>query len=253
MKKSLAFLIFFFITCAAGQVRPALAQNPLNIGSEFTMPGANPNGHDDVWDQTDEEEGRKSPALAAVYSLLLPGMGELYAGNYGMGKFFTIAEGGLVIALIGMDRYANWLQDDARDYAVRHAQAHIDGKDDRFYNALGNFNSVDLYNEQVLRSRDPEKAYDPSPNSSYYWRWDNSSNREEYRDLRVSSDERFNDTRFIAAAIGVNHVVSAINAARIAFTHNKSLQHSNTFDIHADVMGGFAHPNGVMITLTRSF
>jgi hypothetical protein len=36
---------------------------------------------------------RKSPALAILYSILLPGMGELYAGDYSSGKYFTIADG----------------------------------------------------------------------------------------------------------------------------------------------------------------
>ena len=134
-----------------------------------------------------------------------------------------------------------------------HAQVNLSGKDDRFYNAIGNFNTVDAYNEQVLRARDPEKTYDPSPSSRYYWRWDNPANREEYRDLRVSSDERFNDTRFIAAAIGVNHLVSAINAARLALSHNKSIHHAGAIDFHADVIGGLANPTGIRLTLTRSF
>lgn len=252
MKTSLVILMLFAASFAAGQSHPPLDRNALTIGSRFTMSSAIANQRDDMFDQTDNGGEKKSVALAAVYSLLLPGMGELYAGDYGIGKYFTIAEGGLIIALVGMDRYANWLQDDARRYAAEHARVSWDGKDDRFFNAIGNFNSVDLYNEQVLRDRDPEKTYNPSPGSSFYWQWDNQANREQYRDLRVSSDERFNDTRFLAAAIAVNHLVSAINAARIAFSHNRSLQQGSTFDLHADVIGGVAHPNGLMITLTRS-
>ncbi len=36
---------------------------------------------------------KKSVGLAAIYSLLLPGMGELYAEGFSSGKYFLIAEG----------------------------------------------------------------------------------------------------------------------------------------------------------------
>ncbi|MBI3363708.1 MAG: hypothetical protein HY033_02240 [Ignavibacteriae bacterium] len=253
MKSSLLALTMLLTSLAGGQSHPRLSNGSLGLDPRFSMSAITAGSHIDVFDQSENSGEKKSAALAAFYSLLLPGMGELYSGNYGMGKYFTIAEGGLVIALVGMDRYANWLQDDARRYSVQHAQVKLDGKDDRFFNAIGNFNDVDAYNEQVLRSRDPEKTYDPAPNSAYYWKWDNPANREGYRDLRVSSDERFNDTRFIAAAIGVNHLVSAINAARLAISHNKSMQHGSTFDLHADVIGGIANPSGIKLTLTRTF
>ncbi|HUN66163.1 MAG TPA: hypothetical protein VMW43_08665 [Bacteroidota bacterium] len=194
---------------------------------------------------------RKSPALALLYSLLLPGMGELYAGDYSGGKYFTILEGGLVVALIGMDRYANWLQTDAFTYAAQHAGAQTNGKDDRYYVALGDYNDVNQYNAAQLRMRLPQNLYDPT--GSYYWKWDNTADRNSYFDMKTTSDNRFNDARFIGAAIAVNHIVSAINAARIAVSHNKSLSQTSLIDVHAGVIGGLANPSGVMITFTRNF
>lgn len=201
----------------------------------------------------DREGGsdKKSVTLAALYSFLLPGMGELYAGDYSFGKYLTIVEGGLIVTLIGFDRYANWLQDDARGFAVQHAQASIGGKDDRYFIAIGDFDNVYAYNEEALRGRDPENVY--NPNSGYYWQWDNTTNRNTYRDVKVSSDERFNDTRFVAAAIAVNHLISMVDAVRIAVKHNKNLSQGSTFDLHADVIGGLAAPSGIRLTLTRNF
>ncbi len=196
-------------------------------------------------------EGKKSVPLAALYSLLLPGMGELYAGDYSFGKYLTMLEGGLIVTLVGFDRYANWLQDDARTYAASHAQVNINGKDDRFFNAIGDFNNVYAYNEELLRLRSPEDMYNPQ--SSYFWNWDSPGNREVYRGMKVTSDERFNDTRFVAAAMFVNHFVSAINAARTAIAHNKQSAEGSGFDLHAGVMGGLAAPQGIRLTLTRNF
>lgn len=192
----------------------------------------------------------KSPSLAALYSLLLPGMGELYAGDYSFGKYLTMVEGGLVVTLLGFDRYANWLQDDARNYAVLHAGANISGKDDAYFNAIGDFDNVYAYNQELLRGRNVN-TYNPS--AGYYWQWDNTANRNVYRDMKVSSDERFNDTRFIAAAIAVNHLISIVDAVRTAIKHNKNLSQGNAFDLHAGVIGGLSAPRGIRLTLTRTF
>jgi len=206
-----------------------------------------------MFDDEQQPSGKKSVALAAAYSLLLPGMGELYAGEYGTGKYFTIAEGALWVTLLSFDRYANWLQDDARRYAVQHASVQLKGQDDRFFNAVGNFDSVGGYNEQVLRDHQLHKVYDESLNSKYYWQWDDPANRQNYRDIRVSSDERFNDTRFVAAVIGINHLLSAINAARLTISHNKHLGEEGSIDLHANLLGGITHPNGILLSVTHRF
>jgi len=195
-------------------------------------------------------DGRKSVGLAALYSFLLPGMGELYAGDYSFGKYLTIVEGGLVVTLLGFDRYANWLQDDARGFAVRHAQVNINGKDDQFFTAIGDFDNIYAYNDEILRERNVTLY---NPGAGYFWQWDNTANRNIYRDQKIASDERFNDTRFIAAAIAVNHLISIVDAVRTAIRHNKNLSQGNAYDLHADVIGGIAAPRGVRLTLIHSF
>ena len=54
-----------------------------------------------------ETTEKKSVGLGIIYSLLLPGMGELYADAYNTGKYFTIADGVLWGTLIGMSAYSN--------------------------------------------------------------------------------------------------------------------------------------------------
>jgi hypothetical protein len=194
---------------------------------------------------------KKSIGLAVLYSMLLPGMGELYAGEYNSGKYFTIAEGALWITLGSVHWYANWLQNDARNFAVQHAGITQEGRTDQYFIDVGNFGNTYTYNQAVTRSRDYFKVYDPA--SSFAWQWDSEVNREQYRQLRVSSDEMFNNTRFVAAAIAINHLVSAINAGRLALSHNKSIDEAGLIDIHADVLGSFAHPDGIMISVSRNF
>lgn len=193
--------------------------------------------------------GRKSVGFAVIYSLLLPGMGELYAGDYGTGKYFTGAEGVLWLGLAAVDLHARSLRDDARSYAALHADFNPSGKDDIYYINVGNFDDVYAYNEQVLRDRDAYKLYEPA---SSYWRWDAAANRELYRDRRVSSDAMFNNTRFVVAALAVNRVLSAINAARLVVSGNREGS-GGVIDIGARVLGGPLRPHGIALTITREF
>jgi len=197
------------------------------------------------------EEGRKNVGLGVLYSLLLPGMGELYAGGYGSGKYFTSVEGVLWLTLGAIDLHARSLQDDARSFASQHAGFDQSGKDDSYFINVGNFPDVWSYNEAVLRDRDAYKLYDPF--SSEFWQWDSGANRELYRDQRVASDQMFNNTRFVFAAIAVNHVLSAINAARLIVSGNRALSPEEPLEIGASVLGGMAHPHGIALSVTRRF
>ncbi len=194
---------------------------------------------------------KKSVPTAILYSLLLPGMGEMYAGNYGRGKYFTIAEGVLWVTLIGFDQYGRWLQDDARSYAVQHADISLSGKNDRYFIDIGEYMSVQDYNQQMLRDRTPHKVMDE--NSSLAWNWDTKANQLNFRNLRISSDQAFNNTKFVAAAIIINHIVSAIDAARLVVLHNRQVDAASSIDIHANVMGGITNPHGIMISFKKNF
>jgi hypothetical protein len=194
---------------------------------------------------------KKNVTTAVLYSLLLPGMGELYVGNYGTGKYFTIIESALWLTMGGYDWYATGLRDDSRRFAIQHAQINLNGKDDQYFVDIGEFRNVYDYNVQILRNRTPQNVYNPATS---YWSWDSDASRNQFTDLRIASDERFNDMRFVAAAIAVNHLVSAVNAARMAILHNREADAgSNLLDVHASVLGGLAHPNGIMVSISKTF
>ena len=167
------------------------------------------------------------------------------------GKYFTIAEGALWLGLYGVDRHATALQDDARRYAAIHAGTTLQGKDDQYFVDISNFHDVYVYNDQVLRDRDHEKVYDPM--GADYWSWDSEANRNTFRDQRVSADKMFNNTRFVVAAIAVNHVVSAINAARLAFSHNRKLDALGSIDVRAGLLGMDGRPDGIVVSVAHRF
>ncbi len=239
------FLIFMAVQVAVAQ--PSLIEPLEKNGAPKTLSINNA----DFTSPLMEVEGKKSVPLAVLYSLLLPGMGELYVDDYRTGKYLTAAEGMLWVTLIGLDRYGTWLQDDARTFAVQHAGISLAGKNDRYFVDVGNYNTVYDYNEKMLRDRNPYKLY--GENSAFAWVWDARANREYYRDLRIKSDNMFNSVNFVAAAIAVNHIISAINAARVAMSYNARADHASSLEIRAGVMGGIGHPHGIMISVSKSF
>ena len=201
--------------------------------------------------ETASSAEKKSVGLAAFYSLLLPGMGELYVGDYSSGKYSTIAEAALWIGWTGYQLYGNWVQTDARNFAVQHASVNLANKEDQFFTDIENFPNVYAFNTEMYRERQSYKAYNSQ--SASYWSWDNDVNRASYRDLRVSSDETFNSSRYVAAAIVVNHVLSAFSAARQAISHNDEIEKSSGFEIHARLLGNLARTDGVMISVSKNF
>src|SRR5512143_179554 len=87
-------------------------------------------------------EGKKSVGLAALYSLALPGMGELYAGSFSSGKYFLVAEGLLWLTYAVFQVRADALRDDSRAFAVAHAGITLQGKNDQYFVDIGNFVSI---------------------------------------------------------------------------------------------------------------
>jgi TM2 domain-containing membrane protein YozV len=200
----------------------------------------------------DSSPQKKSPTLAAIYSLLVPGMGELYAGGFGLGKYFLIAESGLWLTYAAFDIYGNSLRDDARAFAVQHAGINPAGKNDQYFIDIGNFLTTQAFNDQRLRDREFSRVYDV--NAGYAWNWGDDASRAAYRDQRISSENMYNNKKFVVTAIIINHVASAINAARSAISHNKDVDNAmGELRVNAEVIGGWLHPQGVMLTVSKGF
>jgi hypothetical protein len=195
---------------------------------------------------------KKSVGMAALYSLLLPGMGELYAEGFSSGKYFLIAEGALWLGYAAVEIHGNDLRDGARSYAVAHAGVDVTGKDDDFFVDIGNFMTVDDYNEKRLRDREVARLYDPA--AGYSWRWDTDASRATYKDQRISSENMYNNRKFVGIAILVNHIVSAINAARCAIAYNRAQEDVlGDLQLSSRILGEAVRPHGVAVTVAHSF
>jgi hypothetical protein len=238
MKKNISGIVIFLIVATVAE-----AQHDLyTFRSELTLSARQP--VQTVEPLTIE---KKSAATAVLYSLLLPGMGELYADGFDEGRYSLIAEGGLWLTYLSFRQYGSWLQDDARSFAASRAGATVTGKNDQYFVDLGNFNDTYEYNEKQLRDRELEKVYDVS--AGYYWKWDSDNSRKEYRALRVSSERVLNNSKFIIATIVVNRIISAINAARLVRLYNtRTTESLGSWWLESSVINDGLKPDGLRLS-----
>jgi len=191
-------------------------------------------------------QSKKSVGLGVVYSLLLPGMGELYADSYGSGKYFTIADGILWGTLIGMNVYTDWKTANYKSYAESKAGVDNTEKDATYYARIGEYNSLESYNNEKALERNFDEMY---LNKSYSWEWNSIEERRTYRDIWSASEQTKNDIRFVVGGLILNRIASAINAARLVTSYNNSLEEEVSWNFSV----GFANQPNLPTSLTFNF
>jgi TM2 domain-containing membrane protein YozV len=171
---------------------------------------------------------KKSVGLAIVYSLILPGMGELYAGNFSAGKYHLLAEGGIWLAYASLRLHGTWEKNDAHSFAVEHAGISYDGKASQYDVDIGNFMTLEDFNNAKLRNREYDLMYS---GSGYTWSWDTDADRQKFRSMRIDADRAFNNSKFIVAVAVVNRLVSAFRVGRFVAAQNKLLSDNWNFQL----------------------
>lgn len=167
--------------------------------------------------QTQKE--KKSVVRAALYSALLPGLGENYVGSKTKAKFFFATEALTWISYIAFHSYGNWKKDDMIAYANEKAGASLEGKSDEFIDWVGFYNSSDEFNS-LGRVSDPDRQY--LSNADELWQWSNEQDKEAFRSYKNSSRDAFRHADFmIVAAIGTR-IISILDAIRTAKSHNRT-------------------------------
>ncbi len=233
-------------TPRVGDDRPLVAQRALD-GPETALPDArmetpNPPGVD----------GKRSPVLAGLLSLVLPGAGQFYNGNRS-GWFF------LGIEAAGWITYASTRQtgQDIETQYKRFADGHWTFeryRDDSFEDCPTNGHSDDGTPDSTLvvlyDTRRDDYYEDIGKLDIYSCGWDQQANREHYRDMRNESNDFLRASRTAGTVVFLNHLVSGILAARGAAKHNASLPGGAELGIQLNP--SFTNPGAVM-TVSRRF
>lgn len=153
---------------------------------------------------------KKSPGVALLLSLVLPGAGHYYLDRMDVGKYFLGADAVGWIGLVTMNVYGNSVQDDARSYSAIHADiTNPGGQDDDFYTNIGSYNSVYEYNNAKLSTGEYNSLYSTTAN---YWDWDNMDNRNFYNSQRKQSERIYNNRIVFSSLLIVNRIVAGISA-----------------------------------------
>lgn len=148
---------------------------------------------------------------ALLRSLILPGWGHKMLGERTSGRRLALAEAALWLTYAVTAGAAGWLEQDYRAYAILHAG--IDYADlpdsDIYYFRLGQFDSMQEYNEAQLRLRSPGTLYPLG--SGIDWRWDPTSSTERYNQLYKASRRAAKAASFTLGGMVLNRAIAAIH------------------------------------------
>jgi hypothetical protein len=196
-----------------------------------------------------ENSGKKSTGLAILYSLVLPGMGELYAGDYSLGKYLTAADVVFWGAAIGFDTYGKWEEDNYKAFAKSKGGVTYTGSDEDFYARVGSYMSVNTFNREQELNRNFGDVYNTDV---YYWNWNDNDTRKEYRNMWTSSEQAYNNVRFAVGALILNRIVSIINAVRLVNRHNKSINTQQSWNVNFGIENSFTQNSGIKVNFIKA-
>lgn len=157
----------------------------------------------------------QSPRRAFWLSLLVPGWGQHLSGNETSARSFAAAEVALWGVVLGWQHVEGLRRDTYYTYAAQHAQAQAKGKTGEYLDDLGFYQSRHQHNRLAVIDGGGD-AYLYPETDSYFWEWDEDASRQRYRSLRNSATSAGRQALYATGLVVVNHLVSAIHAARTA-------------------------------------
>ncbi|KPJ60804.1 MAG: hypothetical protein AMJ46_04895 [Latescibacteria bacterium DG_63] len=184
----------------------------------------------------------KSPGKAFVFSMLAPGSGQLYVGAK-RGYIYLGVE-----AIAWTSSYFLWKsgkqkKDEYEDFADGYWT--FPDTLDPCYNPEANDRLWEFY------LHDKEHYYEDIGKYAYYiCGWESPEHLETYRDMRDDSNRLLKGSNYAIMAAVVNHVVSAIDALRLARNYNMQLGSGVKLDLK---FKGSPGSPGVMLVASRKF
>lgn len=196
--------------------------------------------------------GRKSPALAGLLSAILPGLGQAYLGQQSAYAFLGIE----AAAWIAHASLRDTGKDKEREYK-RYADAHWTFE--RYRDPNSGPCTSDGHSDQgvqdstlvfLYETRRDDWYEDIGKLTIYSCGWDSPDNRLFYRDMRDDSNDFLRASRYATSIVLLNHIVSALAAAKGAASHNQHL--TGNLDLQIDLEASLLRP-GATVALRRTF
>jgi hypothetical protein len=149
-----------------------------------------------------------------------------------------------------MNVYANWQKDRYISYSQTNAGVTPENKDEDYYATIGEYLDIDQYNDQQAFEYNFDEMYNTE---THFWKWNTSEERKEYRNMWVSSEQTFNDVRFVVGALLLNRVISAINAVRLVSKYNNNLSQEVGWNVSLGVQSYPDNTSSYNINFITSF
>lgn len=180
------------------------------------------------------------PKNAFLRSLVMPGWGHHYVDSdaWGRGQAHLGAEVVLIASYFGLNRRAANLEDHFKTLSNLRAGVDISNRDRAFILAMGEFNSLEEYNEQQLRTRNWNRLIEDRPENR--WQWESDEDRSTFTDLRSNRDRLRNQLPALLSLMAVNRVVSGISAYSRARNHSQ-IPEVSLLPIHGKEQGIMAN------------
>lgn len=174
--------------------------------------------------EDDNSGGELSAGKAVLYSLLLPGLGDWYAGNKTRATSFFIVDAAIWTSFIVFQIQGHDREDAYQNMAVGLAGVSSTGHSDDFYSVIGQYNTSDVYESEFKKEARidiwPDVGYEAM--EAYYlanrvadfeeWAWQSSDQRIDYRQLRSASKLSIRRSKYVLALAAANRLVASIFA-----------------------------------------
>lgn len=200
----------------------------------------------------------KSVPKAMLLSALLPGTGEMYAGNISRGIAFSTADIVLFYSAHRFNNEVHWLNDSAKQFANTRAGIPAN-RDSGYYELVQKWYSSDIYNDEVelyfrnlglVRYNNPDYYLEEieyySISDENAWQWNTQADWKQYKIIRRDKQTQLMNRKLAVGALIANRVISVLDATVLVRKHNKKYQPH--FSIAPDFIN-----NGAVINCSVEF
>jgi len=177
---------------------------------------------------------KKSIPKAMMYSIMVPGWGDLYAGNKGTGKVLLGAEIAIWLGYFGLQYYGNIQRNDYIQYAHQNASSNLSRTDEDYYDAMEVYRTSDDYNTYIREEARNLYPDNPVLQDKYVeengffgkneWFWSYNDTFMKYRHLRITARETFQKAVFMTGFAILNRFCAAVTSSRNVHNYNKRIE-----------------------------
>jgi len=196
-------------------------------------------------------EAFKSPGKAFIFSAAVPGSGELYVGAK-RGYVYLGLEAVAWTTSYFFHQSGKQKEDDYMDFADAHWIEPTVGDSVGVAPDGSTIYYDDEHHQRIVYFRENDKGhyYEDIGKYAYYTSGWDPGTLDDYLDMRDDSNRLLKNSSYALMAAVVNHVVSAVDALRLARSHNISLGYGVNLNLE---LKGSLHSRGVMLAASRKF